>query len=222
MPLETILHLISTYGSAFVIAGLAIAMVYRFFSLQITLKEKQAEAELEKHKPQPVHGHFVFANIDQWMAFNFHQLPINDPGRKQVFEDLLRIYFAQFATHLREFVMLDYQRMSAEEFGKAAYFQFLDIMRDAKAKAGSQGIPVAVLEKFMKWNQPFMTTMGLRIQELARSQFHLSNYTTLIAVLDAYNWMLSDLVLSAEHTLKELNGDLDGVVYRGIACGPNH
>lgn len=73
-----------------------------------------------------------------------------------------------------------------------------------------------VMSKFNKWNFPRMESTHETIRSICNSQFYNGDKVKAAVVLDILLSMLVDTINDAQLTLNEINGDMRGLVFRGV------
>lgn len=79
-----------------------------------------------------------------------------------------------------------------------------------------QSVLKIVLTKFNKWHEPRIKRMEETLPLVCNSKFYPDCYTRQAVIFDMYLGTISDMINDAERTLNEINGDLTGMVFRGI------
>lgn len=73
-----------------------------------------------------------------------------------------------------------------------------------------------VMSKYNHWNQERQTDMTNRMLEICNSAFYPSLNNKMVAILDSLMFAMNDTVSDANKTLNNINGDLKGLVFKGV------
>lgn len=73
-----------------------------------------------------------------------------------------------------------------------------------------------VMGKYNKWNRDREFEIITRIQEICGSPFYPDIYTKTVTILDTFLFAMNSTVSDASKTLDSINGDLKGLVFRGV------
>lgn len=73
-----------------------------------------------------------------------------------------------------------------------------------------------VMAKYNKWNRDREFEIITRIQEICGSPFYPDIYTKTVTILDTFLFAMNSTVSDASKTLDSINGDLKGLVFRGV------
>lgn len=73
-----------------------------------------------------------------------------------------------------------------------------------------------VMLKYNNWNRDREFEIITRIQEICGSPFYPDIYTKTVTILDTFLFAMNSTVSDASKTLDSINGDLKGLVFRGV------
>ena len=210
MTLLEILELLGKYGAPLIITAIVLYAGLRYLNMRLKRLEEKPLPCLERH-------HF-FSVMERALKVTIPQMDIAEPGRALLARDFLRFKVESFSTKMLEFV----RRPSLNDFPPEAFSsQISEVLsqciQDYEERARREGIPEIYLRKFGEWHKQTvdMTLAYIDVLSQCEAQYH-QNYERLASVLSwlevAFQWTFVD----AEKTLASLNGELDGVVYKGI------
>lgn len=144
---------------------------------------------------------------------------IVDPMRRAMFKDLLSMYTQTFYNNVSRYVSdVKVDEMDQQDFQKSVYELYTRSMSDFELQCTVNGIPAVVMYKFSEWHASTRESTMNFITQATSSNFYTSNRVRMCAILDWFTASLQVTMLSAERTLGELNGDLDGTVYKGLVA----
>lgn len=73
-----------------------------------------------------------------------------------------------------------------------------------------------VMSKYNHWNQERQNDMANRMLEICNSAFYPSLNNKTVAILDSFMFAMNDTVSDANKTLNSINGDLKGLIFKGV------
>lgn len=73
-----------------------------------------------------------------------------------------------------------------------------------------------VMEKYNHWNHDRQSDVINRMHEVCNSAFYPSLNNKIVAVLDSFMFAMNDTVSDANKTLNSINGDLKGLIFKGV------
>lgn len=73
-----------------------------------------------------------------------------------------------------------------------------------------------VMGKYNQWNQDRQKEMETRMFEICNSAFYPNLSNKVVAILDSFMFAMNDTVADANKTLNSINGDLKGLVFKGV------
>lgn len=211
--MDNILNFIVSYGwGAFVI-------VCVFFLLYILIfRDKVFQDVFAKdHNEYDIKFHSFFRHTQYRMMVELPSLTIcpDKPVKQQIFIDLLQIATKSTYTTCLNLVNTDMSHWDSNRWASEVSIAMANNFKSWYEESTKIGIPQAVISKFMVWCTPTITMVGEYITALADSNIYNNNLTRTNTLLLIMNLLLINIIADAERTLKELNGDLVGLVYKG-------
>lgn len=214
-----VLNAIKDVGVSIVLIAAVIYLLVKYFSLLIDNKigkktSKLPEVESSKFNSVAVlkETHPVFNKINGIIDTKLPITTIGGPVRTEIFRDVLTIFYE---TALYEIAALLDKNMTSENFLANNYNMANSVIKDSSAKMRRAGIPDVVIEKFNTWNSPRHEYVLSTITDIDASDVFSSLVEKQYAALNLYMDSMYFVLMDAEKTLKNLNGDLTGAVYKG-------
>lgn len=171
----------------------------------------------KKKKPLNSHPFFTKAReLRSWTA----TLPIDDPMRKEAFQDLLRLKLHVWPLAFEVLLATPGVEKMTPQALEWCLHAVVDLaMGQCNAEAERLGIPFAVVHKFNEWHRPSVDRVHRFVHEICDSDWHTTQevITSTLSMLIAH---LDQTVLDAESALASLNGDLNGIRYKGLVGQP--
>jgi len=159
------------------------------------------------------------SKLEYWINFKINNIKLNDPGRQLLFRDILDLKFRQFQQYVIKANASINESMSGPEMFQVVVEQFNGTIDTYQHDAIKRGVPDVVIDKFAEW-QLRSYEFTLRATEMiCMSQGYGTNDARMQAIYSLITAMMELTIAEAEKTLTELNGELTGVVYKGITCG---
>ena len=87
-------------------------------------------------------------------------------------------------------------------------------------KCDNRGMPQTVYRKYLVWYFDRLNHMRIMIDQISGSEIYSTPESKTSALLLSFNLFLVTMVADAERTLKSLNGDITGLMYKGGSIEP--
>ena len=218
-------------GATTVIVGAVIFLCIKYFSAQIDGKIKKhskevAEEAVNNHEQQQEQTlehielgslgalkqmHPYFSKIDNLIKVKLPITKIGGPVRTLIFRDVLKIFYESGRNTILN--LLD-KNITEENFLSINLQALTDIVKTATNEMREQEIPQVVIEKFWDWNYKRHEYVMSTISDIDSSNVFNTILEKEYAVLNLYQSASYFVLIDAENTLKSLNGDLTGTVYK--------
>lgn len=148
--------------------------------------------------------HSFFYTIEHYMEIELYNLPIENPIKKRVVVSFMKIQFKTFydealnmANNLESIDLSDCQK------------KIFKCVSNAEDDAIKNGIPNVFIEKYRKWNSKNIDIMVDSVNQIVRSDFYPTKHNKMAAILDILQFSLRIMLVDAEDTINEMNGDLE-------------
>lgn len=160
----------------------------------------------------------LISKLDFWLNFKIHNIYMRDVARREIFRDLVQIRFGIFREHIIHLNEVKFDDMSPGELYSLVVKCLHDSIEEAEESARNHGIPEVVVEKFRKWTSKNIEFTLKAMEMVCYSQVYGNNNGRIQAIYSLYTAMFEITIAEAERSLNELNGELDGVEYKGLVC----
>ena len=188
-------------------------------------KERLTAVALEELKasfrpvrdPYDILKHEIFINLEEYINSRIFALVINERLRSAIYIDFLGIKFGAVHQELYEFFERgDINRLPKEEFR----YKFLEVIVSIivlyEGRARMTGIPHVAIALFNHWHHNTVTHITCEIKRLTSPLRNKLNSEVAMEILDVINESLEATLGECQSALRELNGQLDMVEYKGI------
>lgn len=167
--------------------------------------------------------HPFFPAMRYAVKYRIPHLDIPEPCRKLIFRDLLKFKFTTFLENLQAFIQKgDLNSMSVEHFHEAVLTVVSTSIMEYEQKMRESAIPEVVIDRFGRWHQNTIDLIMELIENASNSRFYRDNNARMVAILDWLQAAFQITLLDAEKTLGSLNGELDGITYKGVKAHCKH
>lgn len=218
--METLLKILSEYGLAGFLV-LALSTV----ALRILTKDYKSslgnfinlmgqDEPVEKQTELKYHPFFSSAHYKIVAEIPVLELSPNKPVKQMMFRDILTIYIKSMLDTCSEIIELDMTGWSGEKWSNEVSKNLNRLVTDFHKNAIAAGIPDAALFKFSKWHYPTLEMLYEYITMLGTSSIYSTNQTRTSTFLLMMNLLLVTTLGDAERSLKELNGEVGGKMYK--------
>lgn len=165
--------------------------------------------------------HRFFTAMDFYLNTRIPILPIREPGRAKIFRDFLDLQFRVLRDNMHDLIR-------NHDIAKLPQMQFEPLMMDYlnhaieeyETTAAKEGIPDIVMEKFALWHRGSTEQTSNFLLRVTQSPWYGSNIQKTVAILDYLTTVMHSTLLDAQFTLSRLNGELDGLTYKGVLVQP--
>jgi len=160
--------------------------------------------------------HQFFSNAQYRLMVEIPNLEIDNtrPVRQRIFRDLLYIKIKSFYDGFQAITEIDMSNWSSEQWIFEMNQHIRSILNEYELKCRQRGIPDEVLIKFSRWNCTSMDVLYEYITGLGNSKIYDNNISRTNTLMFIMNLLLVTLIADAERTLKDLNGEISGKLYK--------
>lgn len=225
--INEILGLISDYGFPAVIAVVIVLILWKLIPFVVKsrvsgggggtgfrlfpAKKNTKWADLKYHP--------FFNNAEYRMTV---EIPVLDliptkPVKQQMFRDLIFIETKIIYEVCSEIIKLDMSDWTDEQWVTEITKKINEILAAFLKKARDEGIPELVIMKYTRWHSTTFEMLFDHVTTLGTTVVYPDNITRTNTLLIIMGLMLVVTISDAERSLKELNGDLAGKLYKGMA-----
>lgn len=170
------------------------------------------------------HPLFVRASLNKTNIMMYFTLP--SKGKEMVFKDILCKHMDIFNSHAKALCdkYVEEKVSSSEELYVESVKVLDGILQDLRIfyvnddryyQQEKQVLDI-VMSKYNHWNQERQADMVNRMSEICNSAFYPTLNNKMVAILDALMFAMNDTVSDANKTLNNINGDLKGLVFKGV------
>lgn len=219
--MDTLLKILSEYGLPGFILVAVITLVFKVlvkeykgslgkFASSLSSAPTDGGTELRYH-PFFSSAHYkIVAEIPTL------ELAPNKPVKQQMFRDILTIYIKTMLDTCLAIIDLDMSDWSGEKWANEVSKNMNRLVTDFHKNAIDAGVPEAALSKFSKWHYPTLEMLYEYITMLGNSNIYSTNLARTNTFLLMMNLLLVTTLGDAERSLKELNGEVGGKMYKNM------
>lgn len=141
------------------------------------------------------------------------------PKRKQIFIDFVSSRISAFIKSIEYINREKLEKPTDEEL----YYQIKEIIWDAISSSDrdmiTEGVPVYVLDKYKSIEEDEMKMLDRLVKQVCFSKnIYRSNREKAMVIFDFICVVADVAIINGEKTTDKLNGQLDGIIYKGIGC----
>jgi len=166
-------------------------------------------------------NHPIFRDLDYWLTNGIDLVKIEKSYAKElIMKDLLRIKFTVIKEILTKLVNDNsIEHCSIQELKDDIRNTLRDI--DAQKVIGwrNNGIPEVFIRKYIVLHQLGQELSFNTMRVFLSEEVCADNYTRMYLVLSIFEAQLSNIYANAVSTALSLNGDLNGIIYKGVIIG---
>lgn len=219
MTLVEIINIVKELGVTVVMLGAVIYLLVKYFSNLIdskVAKNKNIPEEVQAVQYNSVKClkqlHPFFDKVDGIIETKLPITTIGGPVRTEIFRDVLTIFYKTAKDVIKELLDKD---ITMSNFLTENYKAANQIISESNKRMRESGIPEVVIIKFNQWNNDRHEYILSTISDVDSSEVFSTVVEKEYAILNLYTNSSYFVLIDAERTLKSLNGDLTGTVYKG-------
>jgi hypothetical protein len=185
--------------------------------------KSKKNAEIEKLK---LSNHPFFTRMDALKNSIYNGFTLKNKGKEAVFKDILwnhisilqenLLVFANKIQEAGEISNADFYNASMTAFNEMIEKQTNYYMSEPGYTREDKEVLSIVISKFNSWNTENMNNIQTTLELVSNSCFYNTSISKAGAVLDFYTGMSVHIINCASDTLKGINGDLAGLMFKGI------
>ena len=145
-----------------------------------------------------------------------------DEGRNAIIHDFLEIILTNTSNIIKDFIENKLTKNSQEEFHSSVIKMIFQIKNESEAISIANGIQKNLLKNLMHGMLELIFLLKATLDNICRSKYYPTNKDRLYAILNILMSAYESTILDGEKTLCSLNGELDGVTYKGIVLDRGH
>jgi hypothetical protein len=192
-----------------------VTSVLIFFLKYFLYDYKKESKTLEKPNTEIVIEHPIFKELEN-LTMDISHYTFGNEGRTELFRDMLRIKYTVFGQLIKKFQEQKHVFNSPVEFRNAYKELIREIQTDYEEKWAVSEIPSIVVDKFRKIRSPRIALLYSDIDTIAfykaQDDYDQAGFYILTTLLLMLKF---GLTFDNLKTLKELNGELSNIKYKG-------
>jgi hypothetical protein len=183
-----------------------------------------SEKYLKKYVSSDFSKHSIFRNLTALQQVKIPAIKLSERVRTIIVQDMLKIIIESFTISLKSFIEKNGDKKGLkfennDAFYDAVYASVLEAHSLYEDKWKDVGIPEICIDKFKEWHNQKNDLLYAEIKSISTSSFHQSYNDKFNSMLEMINLNISMSIIDVEYTLKSLNGDLTGQLYKGLEIG---
>jgi len=188
-----------------------------------SLPQVYEDGDQEGAEPVSEHGvidlldHPFFQRMDMWHRYDIPRLPIKSKFHRLVVTDFLLIKYRVFKNGIVELVNdRTIMELTPAELAVKVISTLVALIDQYERETKELNIPEPVLTKFKTLHSPSMVFILKMAEDCCRGRLFQTNARRIEAVLNTLLFAFEVALVDAENTLGTMNGELEGLVYRGV------
>lgn len=200
-----------------------------------TLKKKIEELEKNNHdiklsieeatkkrmdkKTSFMRNHPMFSTIDYLIEVKVPGIHFKSGFKRLAFTDILTFKLRSNQEIFRAFVASENNlSVDSAEFRNLVTKAVKDSYKRFTNDCERSAIPQVVIDSFNSWVNPLTRFLFSTVENVCDSKMYELNVDKLNAILSINLAVLDEMVSNIELYLDEINGDFNGLTYKGIIC----
>ncbi|QDJ96440.1 hypothetical protein Xoosp13_254 [Xanthomonas phage Xoo-sp13] len=189
---------------------------------QINFKKIAERSGIRVGNETELRYHTVFSTAQYRLAFEIPNLEVfpEAPVRQRIVIDLLRIYITAILDGCKDIAATEMKSWSAEQWTIEITNRLSAMVSTATANSRMEGIPDVVITKFSRWIHPFIDMLFNQVETIGKTSIYSSNIARTNTLLLMINLLMTTILGDAERSIRSLNGDITGKMYKGQLIEP--
>jgi hypothetical protein len=180
--------------------------------------EEATKKRLDK-KTNFMRNHPFFSTIDYLIDVKIPGIHFKSKFKRTAFTDILTFKLRTSQEIFRTFVTNESNlNVESVEFRNYATKAIKDAHTRFALDCERAGIPPVVMDSFNSWVNPLTRFLFSTVENICDSKMYELNVDKLNAILSINLAIFDEMISNIELYLDEINGDFNGLVYRGIKC----
>lgn len=228
--MESMLKIVSDYGFpafillVFVVFGLKMLFAQGKSSVTGLIKTLSDDEVKSNNDALKLHNtseliHHPFFNQAQYLIvveIPALELSPSKPVKQQMYRDLLTINIKNAFDSCQDIARMEMDDWSGEKWAVEINKRINTMVTEFHKRAIDSGIPDIVLFKFARWNLTTLETLYEYIRVLGSSAVYVNNNSRTNTFFLIMQLLLVTTIGDAERSLKELNGEVAGKLYKNM------
>lgn len=174
-----------------------------------------------RNKPNPeYHFNELIQRQDFILSSDDSILHFNDLGRQRIFRDLVYLHLTLYKEMWIEY---NEKYLMMRRGGETEVFfrnQFSRVNREFFRRQIEMGVPEIAIRKYHSWSGMSINYILNSIESVQSQDVYKKPECKAEAIFRLLRSSMELSMHDAERTLNSLNGDLTGLEYKGVVCGP--
>ena len=189
---------------------------------QVKFKRAAEKSGIKVGNESDLRYHILFSTAQYRLTVELPNMDIfpNKPVRQMLMTDLLRIYIKSISEGCKEIASTNMRGWSSEQWNTEMTNRLSAMITNAHYNAKSEGIPDIVITKFSRWVNPSIDMLFTYVETIGNSNIYSSNIARTNTMFLVVNLLMSTMLGDAERSIKQLNGDITGKLYKNQVIEP--
>lgn len=198
---------------------LTMVIIAQFSDFGRRLNKIIVEKIFKGNKNIDINYDIFIRKLEHIRDYNVKKIAITCIKRREVFRDFATNRLNNLIKFVKSLKEVDFKKMNNEEL----FFYFTENIYKTKELSTSEvshlGIPIEVIERIkVIENDEVKIFNNLVANICASNSDYISNNEKVAVIIDFLCALSGVSVVNAENSIESLNGQLDGLVYKGHSC----
>ena len=224
-PYQTVGNWIKQDGFLLVFGSVMMGFIIAFGTTWLMAYKHKVNCQCQdRHKAPDLLSHPYFGTMELYLKTKVLTLCLPEKGREAIFRDFLKYKFNVFITNVYTWLVKNVGHlddMSSESLYNEMLILVASSISEYENMALSSGIPEIVLEKFRKFHSEHVDSVTTGVYNICQCEWIVASNTEKVGfILNSLMNTFDATLVDAEVVLCDINGELDGIVYKGIEVQP--
>lgn len=166
-------------------------------------------------------NHQLFKDLNYWLTIGIDTVKITDNKAKEIIaKDIFKIYVANAQKTYMSIINNDNINDLTNDELKSLFKREIEKKNsNVIYTAQQEGIPELFLQKYFMISENFQSLKNSVIDTILSNDFEADNYTKLSIIFNTIDGTVANIFHNLVSTVKSINGDLNGLEYKGFIIG---
>lgn len=219
-----IMSILKDYGWKGLLLAAVLFLIYKTIGDSIKTFSEKAKNKLLRRSDVKLNQHAFFNAIAYSLNVELPAMTLfaDKPVRQVLMRDLVYCSLASVEEVCESIAEADHSEWNHSAWNYEMRAAVNEMNRAFVEKCTNRGMPESVYRKYLGWYFKRLNSMRTIIDQISGAEIFDTPHAKTSALFVTFNLFLVTMITDAETTLKELNGDITGVMYKGGIVEPLH
>lgn len=218
------MNILKYYGWKGLLLAMILFLIYKIIGDNVKTFTAKVKHKLLKNNTVKLNQHAFFNAISYSLNVELPAMTLfaDKPIRQILMRDLIYCSLASVEEIAENIAESDHSDWNHSEWNYEMRSAINEMNKVFVIKCTNRGMPETVYRTYLIWYFKRLNNMRSIIDQISGAEIFETAEAKTSALLVTFNLFLVTMITDAETTLKELNGEITGVMYKGGIVEPLH